>query len=78
MFRRGATRAAHSNHSGKATLSFACLRLGSPPVSTSEYLGDDTRSSVCAAIMEIKCKFLKVRFTLAEDFLCQTVMPLGK
>lgn len=39
----------------KAALPFACLWLVSPPVSTSEYLGETTGSLVCAATMEIKC-----------------------
>lgn len=40
MFRRGATGASYTNHSGKATLPFACLWPVSPPVSTSGYLGE--------------------------------------
>lgn len=52
MFRKGETGASYSNHCSKATLPFACLWLVSPPVSTSEYLVEDTGS----ATMQMKCK----------------------
>lgn len=41
--------ASHTNHSGKATLPFACLWPVSPSVSTSEYLGERHQViSVCS------------------------------
>lgn len=76
VFSRGATRAPYSNHSGKATLPFACLWPESSPVSKSEYLGEDTRSSACVATMEMKWKFLQVRCALGNYFLGQSVMSL--
>lgn len=64
------SRASYTNHSGEATLPFACLWPESSLVSLSGCLQvKDTRSSVCAATMEIKCKFNQSEIYTGKSFL---------
>ena len=70
VFRSRASRASYTNHSGEATLPFACLWPESSLVSLSGCLQvKDTRSSVCAATMEIKCKCNQSEIYTGKSFL---------